>query len=547
MGFQSGCAGKGCFVRCLVLRLHEKRHEEGDDQQRAEEGQGARGTAAARPLHHADQVRPDESAQVADGVDDRHRDCSRRTRQEQRRQGPERGLEAVETGQRDANQTHRGHGVEHHAGGEQGHGGHPQRNRRVQLALAAAIGTARPENHRDGGEDVGAHGDQADLGVSQWTRQALDDLRHPVAHAEAAALIDEVDEGQVEDLAVLHRLQDAEMLDVLALQAVALQLAGEPGFLIFAQPLRLLRLVGQAEETDPAEDHRRQSFQEEHPAPAAPVQPVHVIHDPGAHRRAGDVGHRDRGGEQRHRRGEFLAAEPVGQIDDDAREETGFGHPQEETQDVQLGRALDEGRQRRQDAPGDQDAGDPHPRAVLVEHHVARHFEEEVADEEDARGEAEGFAAERQVRIHLQRRIADVGAIQVGDDVEQEDEGHDPPGDLADDGLFAGFVDAWHGCLRVVFLISDEIQPSSGWGSPSPSRGGLGWGWGSAGVKPIPIPTFPLKGGYGYSSSGYHRYPYPYGYNGRFWFPNGPTWPYGSLAPYLWNDFGPLPPLAYSI
>src|SRR5574337_1320146 len=117
------------------------------------------------------------------------------------------------------------------------------------------------------------------------------------------------------------------------------------------------------------------------------------------------------------------------------------------------------GRQRREDAPGNQDAGDSHPRAVLVEHHVARHFEEEVADEEDARGEAEGFAGKRQVRIHLQGRVADVGAIQVGDDVEQEDEGHDPPGDLADDGLLAGFVEELHVCLHLCLSSSGHACP----------------------------------------------------------------------------------------
>src|SRR5438445_9571291 len=72
------------------------------------------------------------------------------------------------------------------------------------------------------------------------------------------------------------------------------------------------------------------------------------------------------------------------------------------------------------------------------------------------------------------------------------------------------------------------------------------WGWNGLGYTGWwgGVPW----GGYGYSAwGGYHRYPYPYGYNGRFWFPNGPTWPYGSLAPNLGSDFGPLPPLGYSI
>ncbi|HKD36273.1 MAG TPA: hypothetical protein VKB78_05715 [Pirellulales bacterium] len=101
-------------------------------------------------------------------------------------------------------------------------------------------------------------------------------------------------------------------------------------------------------------------------------------------------------------------------------------------------------------------------------------------------------------------------------------------------------------CAPSLFeAIDSGLLPPFGWGW------GWGWGWGGFGWRGYwPWGGFGVRnGGYGvpFSPSGYHRYPYPYGYNGRFWFPNGPTWPYGSLAPFLWNDFGPLPPLAYSI
>jgi hypothetical protein len=72
-----------------------------------------------------------------------------------------------------------------------------------------------------------------------------------------------------------------------------------------------------------------------------------------------------------------------------------------------------------------------------------------------------------------------------------------------------------------------------GWYGFGGYPGVSGWGWGT-------------WGGYGGLSWG--RYPYPYGFNGRFWYPNGPTWPYGSLAPNLGpSHFGPLPPMSYSI
>jgi hypothetical protein len=98
----------------------------------------------------------------------------------------------------------------------------------------------------------------------------------------------------------------------------------------------------------------------------------------------------------------------------------------------------------------------------------------------------------------------------------------------------------------LVEAVDSGLLPPFGWGWGWIGYGWRGfWPWGGYGLRYSGwgVPYF----GYGYSSIGYHRYSYPYGYNGRFWFPNGPTWPYGSLAPYLWNDFGPLPPLAYSI
>lgn len=80
-----------------------------------------------------------------------------------------------------------------------------------------------------------------------------------------------------------------------------------------------------------------------------------------------------------------------------------------------------------------------------------------------------------------------------------------------------------------------------------------GWGWYGYGYSGFPGWSYPGRGWYGGWdwNGGWGgwpgRYPYPYGYNGHYWYPNGPTWPYGSLSPLLGpSQYGPLPPLNYS-
>jgi len=62
----------------------------------------------------------------------------------------------------------------------------------------------------------------------------------------------------------------------------------------------------------------------------------------------------------------------------------------------------------------------PHGRAARRE--VARNLEQEVAEEEDAGAGAEHLAGEPEGGVHLQRREADVHAIQVGDEVHRREE-----------------------------------------------------------------------------------------------------------------------------
>ncbi|MNI60459.1 hypothetical protein D3C73_1156770 [compost metagenome] len=126
--------------------------------------------------------------------------------------------------------------------------------------------------------------------------------------------------------------------------------------------------------------------------------------------------------EQAQRLTAALRGEPVGEVENDPREEPGFGDAQQEAQDVEGLGVVGEHHRRRHQAPGDHDPTQPDLRAQAVQHVVARYFEERVADEEDARAKRERRIAQTGVR--LQRRLgeADVGAIDERENVHQDQE-----------------------------------------------------------------------------------------------------------------------------
>ena len=95
------------------------------------------------------------------------------------------------------------------------------------------------------------------------------------------------------------------------------------------------------------------------------------------------------------------------------------------------------------ESPADHDPADPQAGAHPVQNHVAGHFEEEVADEEDACAEAVDRFTEAQIVEHLQLGKSDVDAIEVGDQVAQHQERQEPPRDLAIGSFFRGRRRRW--------------------------------------------------------------------------------------------------------
>ena len=148
---------------------------------------------------------------------------------------------------------------------------------------------------------------------------------------------------------------------------------------------------------------------------------------------------------------------PMAEVIDDAGQEPGFGDAEQEAQHVEARRALHEQHRDRQHAPRDHDARDPEPRADAREDQVARHLEQRVADEEHARAESVDGGAEPEIAVHLQRREADVHAVDPRDDVEQQQERQQAPADLRQREAFAG-----RAVVGQVARRGDQERPSGG-------------------------------------------------------------------------------------
>jgi hypothetical protein len=164
--------------------------------------------------------------------------------------------------------------------------------------------------------------------------------------------------------------------------------AGDELALAGGEPLRVLHAVVQVAPHHQAQRHGRQALQQKEPLPAGPaVHAAHALQDPARERAAQDARERNRREKQRGRLAAPRGRVPVGEVQDDAGEEARLGRAQQEADHVERHRRIHEHGGRREHAPGDHDAGDPAARAHAVQHHVAGHLEEKVADEEDARAQ----------------------------------------------------------------------------------------------------------------------------------------------------------------
>src|SRR5262245_16226480 len=81
--------------------------------------------------------------------------------------------------------------------------------------------------------------------------------------------------------------------------------------------------------------------------------------------------------------------------------------------------------------PGKEYASQPDSRADSVKQQIAWNFEQEIPNKEYSEDQAELPARYPQVLVHRQRSDADVGAIEITDDVQQEEEGKELKAELS--------------------------------------------------------------------------------------------------------------------
>ncbi len=156
------------------------------------------------------------------------------------------------------------------------------------------------------------------------------------------------------------------------------------------QPGRRSRAIGQLLPHHIGQGHGRQAFEHEQPLPAMPAQYAVHFQQCTAQRAAEDVGQAHAQQEVTRGAGALFAVEPVGEVQHHPGEQARFGHPQQQAHDVERCFSLDEGHARREQAPGDHDAGNPETRAHPVHDQVAGHFGQRIGQEEQAGPQAIG-------------------------------------------------------------------------------------------------------------------------------------------------------------
>jgi hypothetical protein len=136
----------------------------------------------------------------------------------------------------------------------------------------------------------------------------------------------------------------------------------------------------------------------------------------------------------------MVAREPIGEIENETREEPGLGDAEQKTNDAKAGGPGDRSGDHGQDAPRDHDAGDPQACTDLFHDQIARQLEDRVAPIKGAEGKPEGGGRHGQIVAHRQSGEADVDPVDIGKQIAHHGKGQKPPIDLAHrrclDGVF---------------------------------------------------------------------------------------------------------------
>lgn len=173
-----------------------------------------------------------------------------------------------------------------------------------------------------------------------------------------------------------------------------------------------LRVVGEREVGDDAEDDAGDALDDHDPAPAGhALDAVHVADAVGeqAAEGAGDGGADE---EVADAQGELVLCVEEGQVDVEAREQASLDDAEEQAAGDEGAVGVDEAGEGGDDPPRHGDEGDPAARGEELEDEVGGDLEEEVGHEEQRDGDLELGGREAEVLLELvEPRVADVDAV----------------------------------------------------------------------------------------------------------------------------------------
>ena len=283
------------------------------------------------------------------------------------------------------------------------------------FAAQRAIGELRHHQHEDDGQKIRRHTQEADR-LDAFAHAGFENGRQPEHESVNPDAPSEVLQAQQQhpgDAACRQQIAHARQRLLFLFQ---LQVEMRARFL--AQPGDVLRAVThQSQPGEPPED-RWNAFQDERHLPA------HHLDQIAGHRRHPQ--HGDGIAENEHGVGPraLAARKPVGEQNQQSREDEAFRHPQQQAVERQQPEDADHSGQGGQRAPGQQGNENNPPGALALRVRRARNLEQEVAEEEQ-RAEKRRLGAGDVEGIRQTGGGAKpvVGAVQIGQAVSDKNRG----------------------------------------------------------------------------------------------------------------------------
>ena len=321
-------------------------------------------------------------------------------------------------------------------------------------SLPCAIRVPAPEDHRHGADRERNGDDEAGLEKRVCRLERLgetrDDGRQEEAERVEAVDDTEVDHPQSPHPQVGQRASQRPVEALGSLRVLRFHRVGQPGALLHGEPLGLRRPVREIEPGHEPREYCGQPLDEEHHAPAGqPEQAITELDDRSREWRPERGGNGDRQKEERRQANPLLPGEPERQVEQHARKEAGLGDTEHHPQAIEPARRGHKCHSRGDDAPRHHNSSHPAPCPEPMQCQVARNLEEEVADEEQPRGQTKHRLSQTEILAHGEFGEPDVGPVEVVDEVEKTHEGHKPSRDLTDYPLPQFFVLRRHSFAHV--------------------------------------------------------------------------------------------------